>query len=607
MIGRYSDLSLYREIFKSKDFFRVLGGVVLIPIALLVGREWEIASPILLIASLAINGFPIVKEAFLGLIKKQVNVDELVSIALVACLINGNYLEGAVVAAIMVAGALIEEGVSDSARREIERMIELSPKEAVVEREGEEITLPLSQVQEGDMVVVRPGELIPLDGIVITGSAWVDESSLTGESLPVTKKPGSPLAAGTMNKDGFLKLQVTRTGEDSTINRVISLVRDAENGEIESDRIVDRFARWFTPTILAIAVLTYLITKDLERATTVLIVGCPCSFLLTGPVTTVAAIGRAARSGILVKGGRYLEKTAAASSFYFDKTGTLTEGEPRLVKIEPTGEWTEEDLIRMAAAVEQGSQHPLARALTDYAREKGWDREEARDIRNFPGHGIEGIWREKKVALSSSVEKDNRGYTSVLLKVDGEKAGLIHLHDDPREEAAPALENLRKMGVDELVLISGDRPEAVEQVAQAVGATAYYGRLKPEDKLAHIRKRGGEDLVYVGDGINDAPALKAAGAGIAMGLGGTDIALETADIILLNDRLDNLPFLVKLSRRMTRTIKAGLIISLTINALSLLLAFEGILTPIWGAVSHNFGSLLVVTLGASLAMMDESC
>ncbi len=605
MIGRYSRLTQYGEIFTSAEFIRVFTGTLPILPGLLLHGSHPVAGNVLYLLSLGINGLPIVWEAVRGLLRKEVNVDELVSIAIISCIASGYYLEGAVVSAIMVIGSLVEEGVSDSARREIEKMIRLAPEEAVRETEEGEEKHPIARIGRGDILLVRPGERIPLDGVLLTGTAWIDESSLTGEPLPRSAAPGDALSSGTMNLDGFLRMEVTRTGEDSTISRVIGLVREAENGPIDSDRIVDRYARWFTPFILTLALAVYAVTRDVTRATTVLIVGCPCSFLLAGPVTTVAAIGRSARAGILVKGGRYLEKTARADAFYFDKTGTLTEGNPRVTGVEAESPWTEGDVLRLARAVEIGSTHPLARAILLFSEERGIPSVEGENITVTPGAGIEGYAEGRHILLRAAEREGDRGETGVSLRVDGRIAGRILFRDQPREEAAPVIGELKRLGIGEIVMISGDGEEAVRTVADAVGATSCHGRLSPEEKWRRIRSHRGRGLVYVGDGINDAPALKAADAGIAMGRGGTDIALETADIVLLGDRLEKLPFLLRLSRRMIFIIRTGILLSFSINLLSLILASTGLLTPVLGAVTHNVGSLLVVALASSLAIMKE--
>ncbi|HCY86505.1 MAG TPA: heavy metal translocating P-type ATPase, partial [Desulfobacteraceae bacterium] len=341
MIGRYAKLNVYQEIFNQEDFFKLAGGAALIPVAMMI-HALDISpvagislTQVILLVSVAVNGFPIVVEAVKGLIAREVNVDELVSIAIIACVLNGNFLEAAVVSAIMVFGALVEEAVSDSARDAIKKLVEVTPKTALVERGGKAVELPVEKIRPGDVLPVREGEVIAADGVVLEGRAAVQEASLTGEPLPVKKEAGDEVFAGTACAEGYIKIQAVKVGKDAAIGKIITLVQGAEQSQTKGARIVDRYAAWFTPVILSAGLITYLVTGDINRAITVLIVGCPCSFLLAGPVTTVAAVGRAARSGILVKGGQYLENIAGATLFCFDKTGTITTGQPVVTEIIP--------------------------------------------------------------------------------------------------------------------------------------------------------------------------------------------------------------------------------------------------------------------------------
>ena len=607
MIGRYAKLNVYQEIFQSSDFFRVMGGALLIPIALLASRLTAFPLPanltlmdVLLILSVAVNGLPIVMEAVRGLMEREVNVDELVSIAILACLINGNYLEAAVVSAIMVAGALIEEAVSDSARNAIEKLVSLTPDTATRLRNGKEVTVKVEEIHKGDLLVVRAGDTIPVDGIIRTGATSVDESSLTGESVPVDRVEGEEVHAGTLCVDGFIKIEAIRVGEDSTFGKIVEMIQAAEDSKTPSARIVDDYAKWFTPVILGTAILAYLATKDITRAITVLIVGCPCSFLLAGPVTTVAAISRAAKEGVLVKGGVYLENMARAKSLFFDKTGTLTKGEPQVVEVLPEAGTTEAELLSLAAGVEAGSTHPLAIAIRKKADSVLETLPEATDIHSHVGQGISGKVEGQMVEILSTETHAELGLTTVEVRVDGKVAGYIAMEDRPRTKSRNVISGIRSRGVSDIRILSGDREPAVSRLAKDVGIHGWHSACKPDEKLGLIRVNRKTGVVFVGDGMNDAPALKAADTGIAMGLRGSDVALETADIVLMNDRIDTLPFLVDLSRKMSRTIKVNIALSFGINLVAVALGFAGILTPILGAITHNIGSILVVALAASL-------
>jgi len=618
MIGRYGDLSVYKTVFKSSDFYRIIAAGSLIPAGYLLsrinfsmgnGNGLSVNGPILvnlfLILSIAINGFPIILEALKGIMRRRVNVDELVSIAIVACLLTGNFLEAAVISFIMVLGSFIEEAVSDRARGAIEDLVKANPRTAMIEENGRMRIKPVDTIQTGEIAVVKAGEVIPVDGRIVDGSGSIDESLLTGESLPVYKGRGSDVSAGTLNIDGYVKLSVSRTGEDSTIGRIIELVQNAENSRIQSARIVDRFAGAFTPTILLIAALTWLATRDVSRAIAVLVVGCPCSFLLAGPVATVAAVGRAARSGILVKGGEYLEKLARSRAFFFDKTGTLTEGRPAITAIRPANGFTEAALMEAAAAVERGSTHPIAAAILQKAAILGLKEKTAGELSVIPGVGIKGIVDGKTVSVSAGSSGSTDAETIVQVIINGRAAGEIALLDKASPGVSSALAQLKAMGATHMAVLSGDTPGAVKQVADEVGIAETHSRLKPEDKMAFIQQSELPDAVFVGDGMNDAPSLKVSAVGIAMGRRGSEMALSTADIVLMKDGISQLPFLIRLSRKMTRTINANIAISLAINLVAIFLGVMGQLSPIMGAVAHNMGSILVVLLSSAIAFTRE--
>ncbi len=611
MIGRYANLRVYKQIFNSDDFLKVALGTGLIPAALMVAPMSVAVVPgislthLLLAASILVNGLPIVKEAVRGVLRKQMNVDELVSIAVMACVLTGNFLEAAVVSAIMKAGSMVEEAVSDSARHAIQKLVELTPDTAVFLEQGQEKTVPVSVVRAGDLLLVRQGQVIPVDGEVAAGAAAVNQAAITGESIPVDRHKGDLVHGGTMCVDGFLEIRATRVGSDTTMGKIIEMVTAAEQSKTRSTRIVDRYAAWFTPVILSAALGTFLVTQDVTRAITVLIVGCPCAFLLAGPVTTVAAISRAARAGILVKGGQYLEILARATSVCFDKTGTITTGKPEVVTILCEPDQDESRILALAAAVEKKSLHPLARAIVEKADTSGCAGLTAEDIRSEPGRGISGRVGKETIEIMTTPRFRNQGVTAVSVTSDGRLLGYIWLEDPARDHAAAAVDAIRKTGISDIIILSGDQQGPVEKIARAVGISRWEAARSPEDKLNFLTQHKEDPLVYVGDGVNDAPALKTADAGIAMGLGGSDIALETADMVLMTDDLTRLPFLIHLSRRMTAVIKINIALSFALNFAAVAAGAAGLLTPMWGAVMHNAGSILVVALGASLRMVSD--
>ncbi len=607
MIRRHANLNVYKEIFSSEDFIKTAVGAALIPVGFLAGLIPVKGLPVVSVTeifsllSVLVNGMPIIIEAAKGIAKRRMNVDELVSIAIIACLASGHFLEAAVVSAIMVAGALVEEAVSDSARHAIEDLVKLSPNTAVIEDNGREKTVNVSAVARGDVVLVKPGSMIPVDGVVMAGGCAVDESAVTGEPVPKSKAKGDEVWAGTVSTDGFIRVRAEKVGQDSTMGKIISMVSSAEQSKVRSARIVDQYARWFTPVILFSAFLAFVLTRDIERAITVLIVGCPCSFLLAGPVATVAAIGQAAKEGILVKGGIYLENLARATGIFFDKTGTLTRGAPEVKHVIPEGSGMDEtSLLETAAALEAKMNHPLARAILRKAGQLSLQVPDAFDVVSVPGLGVKGTVAGKLVEITTTDRFSEKGYTTVEVKMDQTVSGYICMEDQERPAAELVVKTLKARGIKDIAVVSGDQDTPARNLCRRIGIDTVWSRQSPSDKLNRIQAYDRGMLVYVGDGINDAPALKAADTGIAMGLNGSDAALETADIVLMNNRLDRLGYLFSLGRTMSRVIQINIALSFLINLVSVFAGFMGWLTPVWGAVTHNAGSILVVALSSSI-------
>lgn len=617
MVGRHTHRRVYRELLASGEFWTFFVGAILIPAGLALGalkNDWWTWGPFsipqaLLLASVALNGVPIIIGAFKGLMARELNVDELVAIALIACLASAEWFEAATVAAIMKLGSLVEETVSNQARNAIKSLVNLNPATVVLRQaDGSEVSVDRAQVQAGDLVVHRPGDVIAVDGVIVQGKASVDEASLTGESVPVNRTEGHEVSSGTINLDGLLLVRALRRGEDSTLSRIIALVQAAEDSKVKGSRLVDRFAKWFTPTILVLAGLTWLITGDWERAITVLIVGCPCSFLLSGPIPTAAAIGRAARLGIMVKDGLALEDIARANEWYFDKTGTLTAGEPRVASLTPQRPATAGEVdqwLAWAAAVESGSEHPLGKAVVQEARHRELTIPLAQDITAVPGVGIHGRVAGHRVELAAWDGSDSPQGSPVMLKLDGQDSLVFSFHDPERGSATNLASTLRAQGASQVGLLSGDHHGVVHAMGRRLGLDQALGRQTPGLKQQHLQDRQdqGAVTVFVGDGLNDAPALATARIGIAMGSRGVDAALDTSDVVLMNDQIHLLPFLQRLGRRMGQIIQANILLSFSINLLSIILAFSGMLSPVLGAITHNIGSVLVVSISATLGLM----
>jgi Cd2+/Zn2+-exporting ATPase len=627
MIGRFSNLGVYQELFRLRDFYLAASAAVLALISYFIdygSPGTSLPGDALAIVSVAINGTPIVWGAVKGLLNREVNVDELVSLAIIASLFQGEYLTAAVVSFVMTFGGLIEQVTSESARKAIKSLVRITPQTATVLSGGEEKTVPIDKVSVADTILIKPGDRIPVDARILSGVSAVDESAMTGEPLPVQKQAGDDLMAGTLNHNGVIRARTTKVGKNTTLGKVIELVSKAELHRPEAVRLIDRYAAWFTPAILTCAGLAWVISGELSRAVAVLIVGCPCALILAAPTATVAALGRAARAGILVKGGQYLERAAAAKAIFFDKTGTLTLGEPRVEEIACVEGVDEGEVLACAASAEQHCTHPLARAVLKAAHYARIVVRGAENAFHEIGLGVRAMVDGSLVEVGSVAagEKSEvfperlqqclensrtRGVTPLVVYRDKIPVGLLNVTDKVRPVAVSAIEEFRRIGMGEVAILSGDHDEAVRRVAENVGISRVYGRLKPQNKVEVIKEYQfrGLPVMFVGDGINDAPALAVSHVGIAMGAAGTDVALETADIALTHDNIARLPWLVRLSRRMLRIIKINIVFGLAFNAIAVLAGGMGWLTPIAAAVVHNVGSVIVVFASASLAIFPD--
>jgi Cd2+/Zn2+-exporting ATPase len=618
---------VYRELVRSRYFYRVAFAGALALASYLWDRGTGSLSTVgiaLALASAALNGTPIIWGAIRGLLERKVNVDELVSLAIVAALLEGEFLTAAVVSFVMVLGALIEQATSDSARKAIQSLITLSPETATVLVDGRPEEVSTAHVRIGNILLVRPGERIPVDGVIKKGLTAVDESSMTGEPIPQEKTIGDAVYAGSLNQNGVVEIEASRVGEDTTLGRVIKLVSEAEAHKPEAIRLIDRYARWFTPAVLGSAAFAWALTGELSRAVTILIVGCPCALILAAPTAIVASIGRAAKSGILVKGGRYLEDAGRADVVLFDKTGTLTQGKPRVETIVSVDGVDERKVIEQAASVEQNSTHPLAQAVVKAAHYAKISVGRAEEIITEIGLGVRGFVGGRLIEVGSAylgggtanipeglrahLERfKEMGATPLIVYEDKRPLGILSVSDQIRPTAAETIERLKSIGIKRIGMLSGDHEKSARLVADSVGVTQAWSGQKPEEKVRIIRgfQESGDTVIFVGDGINDAPALAAANVGIAMGAAGTDVALETADIALMNDDISKIPFLIELSRRMLRTIKWNIAFGMIFNAVAVLASGGGLLSPIMGAVVHNVGSVLVVISSASIAFASE--
>jgi Cd2+/Zn2+-exporting ATPase len=565
------------------------------------------------IASLILGGFPIVKSAIKTLLIPDLNVDTLVSIAAISATAVGAYREAAAVLFIMLLGESLEGVTVGKARNAISSLIQLSPRTAWVRRGDEELQVPIEDVKPTEVVIVKPGDRIPVDGKIVSGCGSVNQATLTGESVPVEKDVGDKVYCGTINESGSCEIEATQVADDTKLAQIKRLILEAQSEKSPIQRIMDRFSRYFIPAIIFVALATFLLTGEIIRAITILIVACPCALVLGTPTAVVAAIGNAARRGILIKGGAYLEQMGRLKTLLMDKTGTLTEGRPKVVEMTTFDGWDEKELFYWAAIAEKRSEHPLARAVTRKAEELGLNVPHPVSFGNLRGKGVKAQWDSKAIVVGTSEmmkgegieipvsarealeSKQSEGMTPLLVAVDQRLVGIISIADTLREGAKDAIDQIREQGVSEIWMLTGDSPRVADRIGRELGIR-YEAKLLPEDKVASVRewKRKGRVVAMIGDGVNDAPALAAADIGIAMGAVGTDVAIETADIALMTDELKKIPMVVRLSRRALRVIKENLAFAIAFNTVLVLLSAQGLMTMILGAVLHQASSLLVI-------------
>ncbi len=571
--------------------------------------------------SILFCGVPIVLEAIIGLVTAfDIKADVLVSLALIASVCIGEDFAAGEVALIMQLGGLLEDLTVAKARAGIEKLVHLTPRTGrVLTKTGEKV-VPAQEIQVGDRLRVLPGETVPVDGVVLSGRTSINQAVMTGESMPVDKVPGDPVSSGTVNQYGAFEMEARRVGADSSIQRMIRLVQSADAGKAKIVGLADRWATWIVVIALTAAGITWAVSGQIIRAVTILVVFCPCSMVLATPTAIMAAIGNVTKHGFLVRQGDALERLAKVDTITFDKTGTLTYGTPTVVHTATVGDYTAEVLFAYTAGAECYSEHPLGKAVVQsYKTRYGKDLPAAEDFQMLPGCGVSAVvdghrvlagndrmLAQEGLALSQSAaqgarERREQGETVVFVAIDGVLQGWLSLADLPRQESAAMLQQLMRLGVTP-VLLTGDHQGAAQAVAGQLGLSQVQAGCLPEDKLNFIAnaRNQGHSVCMIGDGINDAPALKSADVGIAMGGIGSDIAVDAADIVLVDDEVKELPHLVALSHRMMVTIKCNLSFSMLLNFVAIVLAITGVLGPVVGALVHNAGSVLVIINSAIL-------
>ena len=566
-------------------------------------------------------GLPIIKEAAIGLYEEfDIKADVLVSLALIAYVIIGEIFAAGEISVIMTIGALLEDLTVQKAQSGIENLVKLTPKQARIIRDNKEIMINADDIEIGDIIRVIAGETIPVDGVIIKGQGSIDESIMNGESLPVDKYIGDDVLSGTINQYSTFDIKATKTSQDSSLKRMIKLVKEADSKKAPIVSLTDRWATWIVVIALVSSIGTYLVTHQILRSVTILVVFCPCALVLATPTAIMAGIGNASKYGILIKGGDVVERLSKIKNIAFDKTGTLTYGKLSVVEYKSFNpEYDDETFLKILASVEAYSEHPLGKAITSYYKENN---EELLDIQNFtvnPGKGITANLGEKSILVGNlklikdvdinlnkdiiniSEEFTKKGCTVIYLSIHNKLIGYVALSDILREEAKEVINYIKSQKINP-VMLTGDNKNSAQNIAIIVGIDDIHPSLLPEDKMNIIKnlEDSKSQTCMIGDGVNDALALKYSSVGISMGAIGSDIAIEASDIALASDDIKNIPYLLYLSKKTMKTIKLNVTFSLALNFLAIILAMTGILNPVVGALVHNLGSVFVILNSAKL-------
>lgn len=616
---------------KQKETYKVYISAVLIVISWVLSRiygEEHLIPTIGYGAAILIGGYTLFITGLKNLIKLTFDMNTLMTIAIIGAAFIGEWSEGATVVVLFAISEALERYSMDKARQSIESLMDIAPKEALIRRGHHEIMIEVENIMIGDIMIVKPGQKIAMDGKVIKGTSTLNQAAITGESVPVVKTIHDDVYAGTLNEEGLLEVEVTKRVEDTTLSKIIHLVEEAQAEKAPSQAFVDKFAKYYTPAIILIAFFIAIVPPlffDAEWSVWVyqglaaLVVGCPCALVVSTPVAIVTAIGNAAKNGVLIKGGIHLEEAGHLDAIAFDKTGTLTKGVPTVTDFITFGE-NKNDLLIIIAALEKGSQHPLASAVTRKAEELGLNYKDkvVEDFQSITGKGIkanvnqetyyvgslhlfEEVWSTnvKEEYKEHILNLQTQGKTIMILGTEREILAIMAVADEVRESSKEVIQKLHQIGIKKTIMLTGDNGGTASAIGNEVGVSDIQADLLPEDKLNYIRKLRESNLhvAMIGDGINDAPALAAANLGVAMGGAGTDTALETADIVLMSDDLSKLPYTIKLSRKALTIIKQNITFSLVIKAVALLLVIPGWLT-LWIAIFADMGATLLVTLNS---------
>lgn len=618
---------------RKKPFWKENANVIVAILLLIVGYDQgerygdeSLLSSVAYGVAILLGGYELFTKGIKNLFRFQFDMNVLMTIAVIGAAVIGEWGEGATVVILFAISEVLERYSMEKARQSIRSLMDIAPKEALIRRGGTELMAGVDDIQVGDIMIVKPGQKLAMDGVVIKGASTVNQAAITGESIPVSKAIDDEVFAGTLNEEGLLEVRVTKTVEDTTISKIIHLVEEAQAERAPSQAFVDRFAKYYTPVIMIAAVLLAVIPplivggnwgEWIYRGLTLLVVGCPCALVISTPVSIVTAIGNAAKRGVLIKGGIHLEEAGRISAVAFDKTGTLTKGVPQVTDLVFYGE-NEHEILKTAAILEKGSQHPLASAILRKAEEVNVDfKADAEEFSSITGKGVKGriggqlyfigspkLFAELHESTESQTEirideLQKQGKTVMVLGTETKVMALIAVADEVRDSSKDVIQHLHELGIKKTIMLTGDNKATAEAIGKKLGIAEVKAELLPQDKLEFIKTLRTQygNVAMVGDGVNDAPALAASTVGIAMGGAGTDTALETADIALMGDDLSKLPYTMSLSRKTLTIIKQNITFSLGIKVLALLLIVPGWLT-LWMAIFADMGATLIVTLNS---------
>lgn len=577
-----------------------------------------------MIAAAFVAGYPIALNAFRAIRFRIVGIDALVTVAVVGALIIGEYWEAAAVTFLFMFGAYLEGKTLEKTRSAIKSLLDLAPNTARVIRDDKEIEIPAEDVMKGEIVIIKPGEKIPVDGTVIEGNSYVNQAAITGESIPVSKAIDDTVFSGTVIESGYIKVRADRVGDDTTFSRILQMVEEAQDKKAKTQKFLEVFSKYYTPSIIVLAVLVFIITRDVRLALTLLVIACPGALVISTPVSIVAGIGNGARHGVLMKGGEVIEKLGTVKVLAFDKTGTLTVGKPKVTKIKAFhGE--EEELLRLTAIAEGYSEHPLARAILEEADKKFESLPSPEDSEIIAGHGLKAkaegriilvgnrkLMLDNNINISVEIEKyisqeESLGQTVVITADENKVLGVISIADDIREGAIELIKKLKAQGIKKIVMLTGDNKRAAAAISNKLGLDSYYAELLPEGKVEILKKLQSQfgTAAMVGDGVNDAPALASADFGIAMGGAGSDVAMETADVVLMSAELNKLSYAIGLSRATVINMKQNIYFAIAVVILLIIGVLLKFVFLSSGMLIHELSVLLVIINAVRLLAYGE--